>query len=55
MFLRAATLVLLSLSLTSALAATPLRTSPAAGIQTVQRIDDYTAASEAARASEAAG
>ena len=53
MFLRAATLALLCLPLASALAAPPLRTSPAAGIQTVQRIDDYTAATEAARASGA--
>ena len=53
MFLRAATLALLSLPFASALAATPLRTRPAADFQAVQRIDDYAAATEAARASGA--
>ena len=53
MFLRAILIALFSLPLASALAATPLRTNAAASMQAVQRIDDYGAATEAARASGA--
>jgi hypothetical protein len=53
MFRRATALFLLALPVGSAIAATPLRTVPATSRQTVPRIDDYGAATEAARASGA--
>jgi len=53
MSLRATALVFLALPLGSAIAATPLRAPLAASSQAVPRIDDYGAATEAARASGA--